>query len=358
MRATITDPITKINQAAEAIALAQNADVLLINCPIRRPLDLEIIQECRRRRRREQLILILVTEGGDAHVAYRVARAFQEAYKKFTVFVTGYCKSAGTLVAVGAHELVIADTGELGPLDVQMSKPDELLQMQSGLTATAALATLHSQAFQAFEHFFLRTVTSSGNTISTRTATQIAAQLTCGLFSPIYGHVDPMHVGEAGRALAIAVAYGRRLQAKSGNFTVETLEELTSGYPSHGFIIDREEVTRLFKNVRPPDGSELALADALGPAALDPSNAPESRFVAYLSSELPPPQDQLLPGLGEDPDDQTPDAEPVAVQTADLKPGPVADASSTAAAGNDSRGPVEVARLATAGDDPATESAS
>lgn len=176
--------------AANAIANSENADVLLINSPIARPLDLTVLSMCRERNRRENVVLILVTEGGDADPAYRLARCLQDSYKRFAFFATGYCKSAGTLVALGANELIVSDSGELGPLDVQMSKPDELAQMQSGLTAMSALTTLHGQAFQAFENFFLQIVAKSGSTISTRTATQLAVQLACGLFSPLYSHMD------------------------------------------------------------------------------------------------------------------------------------------------------------------------
>jgi ClpP class serine protease len=95
------------------------------------------------RKRRKNAILILVTEGGDPDAAYRIARCFQEHYELFTCIVPGYCKSAGTLITIGAHELVMTDGGELGPLDIQMSKKDELWESQSGLTVAAALNALH-----------------------------------------------------------------------------------------------------------------------------------------------------------------------------------------------------------------------
>lgn len=63
-------------------------------------------------------------------------------YERFTLFVSGLCKSAGTLVAVGAHELIMSDYGELGPLDVQMPKQDAVWEMQSGLTVMSTLNTL------------------------------------------------------------------------------------------------------------------------------------------------------------------------------------------------------------------------
>jgi membrane-bound ClpP family serine protease len=155
---------------ANAIANATDTDVILINGTIYRPLDKEVISLCQGRTRRTNVMLILVTEGGDADAAFRIARCLQTSYKRFTLFVTGYCKSAGTLIALGAEELVFLETGELGPLDVQMTKPDELVQTQSGLTLTSALETLNEQAFKAFESFMLSTIGRGGAQISTRTA--------------------------------------------------------------------------------------------------------------------------------------------------------------------------------------------
>jgi len=255
---------------ADLIAQDRDTDVLFVNGAISRQLDAMIAELSRKRRRRLNVLLILVTEGGDADAGYKIARCLQEKYKGFLFLVSGYCKSAGTLVALGANQIIVADNGELGPLDVQMSKPDELMQLQSGLTATAALEALDKSAYSSFERFFLTTIANGGGGISTRTATHIAVQMASALYAPIYGHVDAMHVGEAGRALAIAEKYGERLLRKSQNALPGALGLLTTSYPSHGFVIDRREAKSLFRRVREPDDLEQALIDLLGEHALEP----------------------------------------------------------------------------------------
>jgi hypothetical protein len=281
--------------AADLVADALDADVLFINNPINRFLDELVRGLVSRRRRRKNVVLVLVTTGGDADAGYRIARCLGSSYDQFVLFVTGYCKSAGTLIAIGADELVVADGGELGPLDVQMSKPDELIQRQSGLTATAALTTLHEQAFKAFEHFFVTLLQNGGDSISTRTATQIAVQLTSGLFAPMYGHVDPMHVGEAGRALLIAQQYGQLLDATAQNLEPGSLAKLTSGFASHSFVIDRPQLESFFKRVREPDANERLLAHTLGRSGQLPAPAGEKPFAVYLSSQPTPAIEQDLP---------------------------------------------------------------
>lgn len=272
-----------IQRVANTVAEETDSDVLLLNGPMARPLDVRVIDLCASRRRRSHVLLVLVTEGGDADPAYRIARCLQDHYDRFTLFVSGYCKSAGTLVALGAHELVIADCGELGPLDVQMSKEDELGATRSGLTVLSALSTLQMKAFEAFEHFLLETKNRSFGLITTRTAIRVATELTGSLFAPIYEHVDAMHIGEAGRSLEIAQKYGEILSQLSQNCRRGTLGELTRSYPSHGFVIDRFQAESLFNNVRPPRPGEIALADQLGSVARDPISM--QGILSFLNSE-------------------------------------------------------------------------
>ena len=273
-----------VQELANIVADASDTDVILYNGLLERHQDGLLIGECIKRQKRKNVLLILVTLGGDADSAYRIARCLQTKYEHFSLYVSGFCKSAGTLVAMGAHQLVVSDHGELGPLDVQMSKKDELWQTQSGLTITDTLGSLQDRAFVAFEEFFLNITTASQGSITLKTATQIATELTTGLFAPLYGQLDPLHVGEAGRAMSIATWYGKRLLGEGRNIGPNELEFITSEYPSHGFVIDRQEASKLFRDVREPTPHEALLADKLGDNARYPINlgreAPRFTFLS------------------------------------------------------------------------------
>lgn len=106
-------------------------------------------------------------------------------YERFTLFVSGLCKSAGTLVAVGAHELIMSDYGELGPLDVQMPKQDAVWEMQSGLTVMSTLNTLQHTAARTFGQIF-SSLLQGPSSITLKTAAEIATKMTIGLYSPLY----------------------------------------------------------------------------------------------------------------------------------------------------------------------------
>ena len=290
-----SNPLGPFREPADVIAEAADADVLFLNGPLVGPLDFTVVDLCESRRRRKNVLCMMVTEGGDADVAYRIARCLQSKYDRFVFFVTGYCKSAGTLVALGAHEIVIADRGELGPLDIQLGKEDELFETRSGLTVLSALSTLHKQAFDAYEYFMLQTKLRGGGSITTKTAIQVATSLAGSLFGRVYDHVDAMHVGEAGLSLRIANQYGQVLQRASQNYTQRTLDQLTTEYPSHGFIIDRLQAEGLFRNVRAPASTEAALAKLLGDESLRPRSRPSDTLLTFLNTQL---EETLpLPGL-------------------------------------------------------------
>ncbi|MGL6436316.1 SDH family Clp fold serine proteinase [Aeromonas caviae] len=63
----------------------------------------------------KDVILVLVTPGGDPDAGFRIGRALNHHYEKVTILIPDICKSAGTLIAVAANELIIGDLGELGP---------------------------------------------------------------------------------------------------------------------------------------------------------------------------------------------------------------------------------------------------
>jgi hypothetical protein len=207
---------------------------------------------------RENLVMILCTLGGDINSAYRMVRHIQRLYPKFTLYCLGICKSAGTLIALGADAIRMSQLAELGPLDVQIPKPDEFYKRTSGLDMIVAVQQLGAEAHRRFESSFLALKNNSGDVITTRTAAQIASEMVVGLFSPISGQIDPLRLAENSRQLDIARAYGKRL-----NVDETILTHLIEGYPSHDFVIDFDEAQGLFPDVQLLDEDDVAFEKAL-----------------------------------------------------------------------------------------------
>lgn len=212
----------------------------------------ELLSDLTSKATKEYALLILFTPGGDPHAGFRIARALQCCYQHFDVLLPRVCKSAGSLITIGAKNIYMDDMSELGPLDVQLKKKDEIFGSTSGLDIAHTLNHLQNQAMSSFRNSLLELSGQAG--LSTKMAADIASNLTSGLFQPIMAQVDPMKLSETQRALEIAQAYGTRLNEKPLNLRAGGLEDLITGYPSHGFVIDRKEAKKLFVRVHKPEG--------------------------------------------------------------------------------------------------------
>ena len=69
------------------------------------------------------LDIILESYGGDIDAAYKILHLLKNYADKITVIVPSHAKSAATLIALGADELIVCKAGELGPLDPQVRDP-------------------------------------------------------------------------------------------------------------------------------------------------------------------------------------------------------------------------------------------
>lgn len=212
-----------------------------------------------RSRAHQKASLVLATYGGDPHEAYRLARFFRDAYETFRLVVHGPCKSAGTLVAVGADELAMGPHGELGPLDVQIAERDEIAKWGSGLDAIKALEALQAEAQASLSDCVKDLVLCFGDDVSTKTICDVAAGFVSSLFAPIAGRIDPERLATVARRMDIAETYGNQLGAPNVLHSEDgesALTHLIRGYPSHGYIIDRVEARTLFHTVDSPTKAE------------------------------------------------------------------------------------------------------
>lgn len=215
----------------------------------------------KKKKKGQKALLFLVTGGGNPNAGYRIARALCHHYgsENFRVAIPAECKSAGTLICIGANSLVFFDKGELGPLDVQFQKQDEIFQQSSGLDILRGMTYLRHEALETFSEYLMEI--NGGSGLSTKTASEIASKLVIGLFEPMFAQIDPIRLGEMNAALQIANEYGNRLNEKSKSLKSGALSKLINDYPTHGFVIDRAEARNLFERVEPPTEQELQLSE-------------------------------------------------------------------------------------------------
>ena len=259
--------------AIKCIADTLNCDIYIFSGPLyREQSDLFMTEvENALSYKSDNCILIISTFGGDPDSAYVIARMLKHVYKKFYIYIFGVCKSAGTLLVLGADEIIMSHRGELGPLDVQVLKDDELIISSSGLDISKAINSLRDRAFEIFESNFLELKRRSGGNITTRTAGEIATSLAVGLIAPITAQIDPLKLGEIQRAIDVAYHYGVRLGADP-----EIVVRLIKSYPSHSFVIDFKEAKELLDYVRYPNELEFAMENELRLSAI---NGIEEEFI-------------------------------------------------------------------------------
>ena len=78
---------------------------------------LEKIKQC------DNLDLFLYTAGGDTHTPHRLTRLLREFCNNFSILVPFKAASAGTLLCLGANEIVMGKMGELSPIDPTTANP-------------------------------------------------------------------------------------------------------------------------------------------------------------------------------------------------------------------------------------------
>jgi len=223
----------------------------------------ELTDEIKKRKEKSPLnkkvILCIDTLGGNPDAGYRIGRALQHNYEDVSVLVAGFCKSAGTLLAIAAKELIIGDTGELGPLDIQIKKNDELDESNSGLDMMTALESLQTVAAASFAQTMKSIHYDTG--INARLSGDMASKLIEALLSPIVAQIDPIKFGEHQRVLNIAQKYGTNLNQRFRNLRPGVLDKIIANYPSHGYVIDRKEAKELFYRVVEPNEPKIINLD-------------------------------------------------------------------------------------------------
>lgn len=266
-------PVDDVVRIAKKLGDEHKSDIFLYNGEIKRSTDLDFINLVHEHKKRKRCKLILLTSGGDPDAAYKISRYLQDHYERFECLISGYCKSAGTLIAMGAHELVFSPYGELGPLDVQVFKEDKLSGLHSGLNISEALQALEQRSINTYLTIIGDIVKSSGGVVSFSSASKAASDMIASLYGPIFGQIDPEDVGGRTRSMRIAADYGKRLNVIGRNMKQEAITSLAETYSSHSFVIDNAEAKALFNNVREADGLELELIGALGSCARWPIQA-------------------------------------------------------------------------------------
>ena len=266
------DDVSGLEIALDEAEEFLGGEIIIYNGPVNEDGYGQFVQATKDVPKDKKVVLVLVTYGGSADSAYRIARYAQSFFTDFIVIVPSMCKSAGTLIALGASTIYMSPFGELGPLDVQVFKADEIFERRSGLLSKSAVWSLTEEAFRMFEQVLLGIKTRSGGTVGFKVSSQVAASITSGLLSPVMSQLDPLAIGEDYQNLHIAQEYGERLITRYGTIREDAVFALVERYPSHGFVIDFLEADKLLGNVELTPAELIRLQGCLAPLVHRPNS--------------------------------------------------------------------------------------
>ncbi|MEM9066492.1 MAG: hypothetical protein AAGB51_13490 [Planctomycetota bacterium] len=235
-----------------------------------------------------QIDLVIQTFGGDADAAFLLIRRLRSKFNDVGGIVPTRAKSAGTLLCLGVNELVLAEAAELGPLDAQVQEKTEgdAPEWQSALNRFKALEHLQKHMIECL-NLALFTIDRVPLKKSERVghSVEFAARVT----EPLMRQLRPERIGAAARSLEIGKEYAERLLIRYAKFEPNrarlVAERLVFGYPSHGFVLDVDELAGpLGLNARVADQVEQAVIDKLAAVLVE---APD-RELFVVSPTQPP----------------------------------------------------------------------
>jgi len=215
-------------------------------------------------KRNTPVALMIHTNGGQAKVAYEIARLLRDHCGKFTAIIPRYAKSAGTLLALGGNPIVLGEHAELGPLDVQVWDP-EREEYTSALNEVQSLERLQAFSLSTIETTVLLLKSRSGKKLAT--LMPMVHKYVAELTRPLFEKIDTVHYTWMARLLKIAEEYAIRLLQplyKDGDAKA-IARKLVHNYPEHDFMIDAREAGEIGLNVVPPTPEQAVILDAIIP---------------------------------------------------------------------------------------------
>jgi hypothetical protein len=215
----------------------------------------------------EQIALLIDSPGGIGSEGYRLAKFLRRHCGGFVAVVPRQAKSAATMLALGADEIVLGAFGELGPLDSQVHDP-EYGGYHSALDETKAMYRIRSFALEAYDRT-KEVMENDSNLKNTAELIPFAMGFALGLVRPLLEDLDTVHYTLYERVLRNNEEYASRLLRHHPDTRVQERANdiafhLVQNYFDHGFDIDVEEARGFgLETVRGPNEKEAPILDEL-----------------------------------------------------------------------------------------------
>jgi hypothetical protein len=205
----------------------------------------------------DDLDLVVQSTGGDIHAAYQMMsflRARMTGKGELVACVPRKAQSSATLLCLGGDRILLDVLGALGPLDAQIR-----VGLTDAGTPDYASALHLIKGLNRLQEFSLDTLTeAAANLYDNRVRRnddilRYAIEFSRGITAPLFERIESHRIGYWDQMLRTGEAYGRRL-LRRGRLIFEVpdmereehvsavIHQLVFEYPSHEYVIDREEL--------------------------------------------------------------------------------------------------------------------
>lgn len=176
-----------------------------------------------------KLDLFLHTFGGILEIPPKIVSIMREFSEKFSVLIPYRAHSAGTLIALGADEIIMGKMSELTPVDPQTKSPLNPKDPKGEITFVAV---------QDLISFF-------------KFVDEVGIDRKDEIFKSLIENLHPLVIGTVNRSWSLIKHIIKRLLSYS-NYKEEDKEKiielLSGGLPSHNYLITREEAREILKD--------------------------------------------------------------------------------------------------------------
>jgi Serine dehydrogenase proteinase len=210
--------------------------------------------------------VVLDTYGGSLDSAFKTVLFLSRFAERIRVFVPRRAKSAGTLIAIGAHELYMSPFAELGPLDTQIVDPRNPTELVSALDCYQSVDYVRAFGLTTLHRALVALAKEMRTGIPLSELVNTAEHLSTGSITPLLAQVKALDFGGWGRTLKIGELYAKSLLTRVGYTQAEAgriAYQLVYGYTHHPFPVDLNEAARVGLRPQHMDEQEYAVAAKL-----------------------------------------------------------------------------------------------
>lgn len=185
---------------------------------------------------RDKVDLFMFTKGGDVLTALRLVQLIYEYTDNFSVLIPFKAYSAGTLVALGASEIVMTKMGELSPVDPNVTS---MFNPTDPNNPTVKLPISVEDVYSYFE--------AAGDAAKIESEEAFSE-----VFARFIDHVHPLAVGSVHRTYSLIRSVAKKLLLMHMDISQEPLIDeivdcLTKRMHSHSYMITRKEARDMIK---------------------------------------------------------------------------------------------------------------